>query len=107
MKKAAWIRVALTVEGEADPASDFSKTAIDAVRSSLKIAVPAQYQGLRISLTKIYEDATPPEDEGGDSDEQSTPTVTSQSTSGSATTTSSARTPSRSAKRTSRKRTSR
>jgi hypothetical protein len=44
MQKAAWIRVAITVAGDAPPASDFSQLALDAVRAN------------------IYEDADPPPD---------------------------------------------
>lgn len=65
MKKAAWIRIAITVEGDADPASDFSKTAVEAVRASAKLTVPDQYKNLKLTITKVYEDTDAP-DSGGD-----------------------------------------
>ena len=64
MQKAAWIRIAVTVEAEDEPAHDFSKTAIEAVRSSVRLEPPDQYKNLKMTVTRIYEDATPPEDQG-------------------------------------------
>ncbi len=61
MKKGAWIRVAVWVEGEDEPARDFTSMAIEAVIKSVRLVVPPQFQKLRIEVRSVYEDPEPPE----------------------------------------------
>ncbi len=82
MKKAAFIRVAVTVEGDDDPAHDFSKTALAAVNASVRLNPPDQYKGLKFSITRIYEDSTPPEE---DPDATGEPAIVPAATSAGAT----------------------
>lgn len=62
MKKGAWIRVAVWVEGEDEPAHDFASTAIEAVKNSVKLMIPSQFQKLKMEVRSVYEDPDPPPD---------------------------------------------
>ena len=62
MKKGAWIRVAVWVEGEAEPTHDFGKTALEAVKNSFKLMIPAAFANLKIEVRSVWEDSDPPPD---------------------------------------------
>lgn len=60
MKKGAWIKVAVWVEGEDVAGHDFGKTALEAVKNSVKLVVPNQYQNLKLDVRSVWEDDEAP-----------------------------------------------
>ena len=54
MKKAIALNLALWIEGEDDPAHDFTKSTTDAVRDILQSGA-AKYPGLAITIRSIKE----------------------------------------------------
>lgn len=60
MKKGAWIRVAVWVEGEDDPSHDFGKTALEAVKNSVKLVIPSQFQNLKLDVRSVWEENEAP-----------------------------------------------